>query len=145
MPASGGGGDRRLAVDGDVTRHVVAERGERGEAAGVDDLVGDQQVGAEPGRGHADRLAGRGARERRVAGGALAGGERRALVGLDVRPQRGARVGGGHRRQVGVERAASITSAGVGRSCTSIGRRVCHVASIVVPAGVAQSAAGTCV
>ena len=103
-PGVGRGGDRRLAVDGDGDADIVAERGQGGEAERVDDLVGDEEVGPETGRGQADRLAGRGARERVVAGSALAGREGRALVGLDVGPQRGARVGRGHRRQVGVER-----------------------------------------
>ena len=57
-PASGGGGDRRLAVDGDGDPGLVGERGEGLEAARIDDLVGDEQVVAEPGGGHADGLAG---------------------------------------------------------------------------------------
>ena len=70
----------------------------------VDRLVGQQQVVAEPRRGHADDLSRRRARERRVAGLRLDARQRGALVGLDVRTQRRARSGGRHRRHVAVDR-----------------------------------------
>jgi hypothetical protein len=82
---------------------VVAEGGEGAEAAGIDDLVGDEDVLTEPGGGESDRLPRCGARERGVSERPLAGGQGGALVGLDVRAQRRARVGRRHRRQVGVE------------------------------------------
>ena len=69
-----------------VTPAVVAERGEHLQPAWIDDLVGDEEVVAEAGRGHADRLPWGGAREPAVAGRQLPGGERGALVGLDVGP-----------------------------------------------------------
>ena len=97
-------GDRLVAVDGDRDAGPVAERAQGFEAAGIDDLVGDEQVVAQPGRRHADGFSRRGARERRVAGIALAGGDGGALVRLDVRAQRGTGVGRSHRGQVGVER-----------------------------------------
>ena len=62
----GGGVDRRFAVDGDGDAGVLAERGEGGEAARVDDLVGDEDVVAQPGGRQADGLSGRGAGERGV-------------------------------------------------------------------------------
>ena len=98
-----GGVDRRLAVDRDRDVGVVGQRRQRTEATGIENLVGDQQVLTHPGRGHADRLAWRGAGERSMTESVLVTGDRRALVCLHMRTQPATGVGSCHRLQIGVE------------------------------------------
>ena len=137
-----GGGDRRLAVDGDRDRGLVGERGERLEPAGIDDLVGDEQVVAETQRRPCP-TASRGVaqvNERwptsywRWASDvhlcALTWGRRR-------RPGWAAAIVA----RLSSSAPRSMINAGVGRSCTSMVRRVCHVGwSRCSSAGVAQLA-----
>ena len=70
---------------------------------GVDGLVGEQQIVADTGQRHADHLARRRARERRVTRRVLHRRQRRALVGLDVRAQPRPGQQRRHRRHVAVE------------------------------------------
>ena len=87
-------------VDGDRDAGPVLRCGERSQPVAVEHLVGQQQIVAQTGRRHAEHLAWRGARERVVTVGVLCGGERRALVRLHVRAQRGTGLRRGHRREV---------------------------------------------
>ena len=114
-----GGVDGRLAVDGDGHADAAACSGGHGaQAVGVERLVGEEQVVAEAGRGHADHLPRRGAGEAWCGrGGPGARGERRALVGLDVRAQRGPGRAAAIVARLCSKASASRTSAGVGRSC----------------------------
>ena len=100
---AGGGGrvDGGLAVDGDGHRRV--ELRHRPQPGRVDGLVRQEQVVAEAGRRHAHHLTWRRTRERGVAVRGLSTGQLGRLVRLDVGTQRGARPGGGHGRDVGVE------------------------------------------
>ena len=61
MPPRAAAVDRRVGVDGDGDARV--ELGHRAQAVGVDRLVGEQEVVAEPARGEADQLARRRAGE----------------------------------------------------------------------------------
>jgi hypothetical protein len=73
------------------------------QAGGVENLVGQQEIVAQPGRRHALHLPDGGAGEPKVTGLVLAAGQLGALVSLDVRAQPGTGVGGGHGGQVLVE------------------------------------------
>ena len=81
---------RRSESTATVTRAPGLDDG--AEAAGVEHLVGQQEVVAETGGGHALDLAGGGAAERAVPGRGEAGGERRRLERLDVGTEPAARV-----------------------------------------------------
>ena len=97
------GVDGRLGVDGHRDARVVGDE-QAPEAVGVEHLVGEQEVFDQPGRDQSFDLVDRRGREARVVQLALALGEHRALVGLDVRTQPGARQRVGHGRQVVLER-----------------------------------------
>ena len=53
MPASAAAAIVASLSTATVIERLVGERGERLEPPGVDDLVGDEEVVAEPGGGHA--------------------------------------------------------------------------------------------
>ena len=96
--------DGRVAVDGD--RHPRAGAHDRAEPAGVEHLVGQQQVLAEAGRRHPLDLADRRAGEAGVPALGHEPGERGGLERLDVRPQPAARQRLGHRVEVRLEQRA---------------------------------------
>ncbi len=100
--ASGGGGGDRL---GRVDRQRDAGAGPRqpAQSAGVDHLVGQEEILAQPGPRHPLHLGDGGAGESPVAVDDLAAGQRRALVGLHVRAQTPTGQGGCHGRQVLLE------------------------------------------
>ena len=101
-------------VSGESTATVIRvdrlARGHPRQPLRIEGLVGQQQVVADAGLRHADHLAWRRAGERVVAGSHLRGGERRALVRLDVRAQR-RRPGGPRPSSPGCGRARRRRSA----------------------------------
>ena len=84
-PAVGRGVDGLGRVDGHGDPGSGLDQG--AEAAGVEHLVGQQQVVAQAGRGHALHLAEGGAAEARVAGVGQVAGQRGRLERLDVGSQ----------------------------------------------------------
>ena len=95
------GGDRLLRVDGHG--HAGAGPGERAEPGGVGHLVGQEEVLAEAGVGHALHLGNGGAGEPCVPVRGLASRQRRALVRLHVGTQPVPGQGLRHGAQVGLE------------------------------------------
>ena len=82
------GSESTASGDSSSSSHQYAEAGR------VDHLIGQEEVVTQAGSGHSLHLTDGGAGKRAVTQCRLAGGQLRALVGLDVRPKpsvRGAR------------------------------------------------------
>ncbi len=104
------GGRDRVDRLGRVDRHrdpgavLLAEGGQPAQAPGIDDLIGQQEVGAESGGGEAFHLPDRRGAEGVVTRGGQPPGQRGRLERLDVRAQRPAGPARPHCRHVGRKR-----------------------------------------
>ena len=106
QPGTSGGIHGLGGVDGDGDHRRVLGGSHQRQAGGVQHLVGQQQVVTEAGSDHSQHLSRGRAGERAMPVRPLCRGQRGAFVGLHMRPQGAARMGGGHGGQVGLQQVS---------------------------------------